>query len=350
MDYYKENTMPIDADEPFINDAITADDAGFSSDIGDQPLLEEEGSEESFEEASEASEGEGVQAESSEELKEEIQDAIEEGATEEEVKDMIREFTIKVNGKEKNVTLDLNDEADVIRRLQLGEASQVAMQEKRELEKSYEEEVRNLLENPEKYLREIGLDPLELGEKWVRNEVEERKKSPEIRETERIKRELTEAREELRLRSEEADSARRQQLESQESIKIENEIDAALDAHPKLPRSQKTITRIADAWLFAIEHAEELGIDPNEITVEDVIPTVESEIRNELRDFMTQLPEDMMEEYIGSKNLERMRNKRLNSMKPNNVSNVKATGESNKKVEESKPKKRVKSKDYFRNL
>lgn len=346
------------AETPIINDAITSDDAGFSSDAGDQVLGEAPVTEEVAEEVVEASEGEsessdesgGVQAETTEELKAEIEEAIEDGATQEEVQAMIEEFTLKVNGKEKKVTVDWNDKEDIKRRLQLAEVSHMSMQEKRELEKSYEAEVRKLMENPKEYLKEIGLDPLELGEGWLREEVEERKKSPELRAQEKLEKELAEAREALKKQQEEAENARMSQLEAEEASKLEAEIDAALDAHPKLPRSQKTVTRIADHLLWAIENADTLGLDPNDISVEDVIPSVEREIREELREFMSQLPEDMMEEYIGQQNLERLRKKRLSNIKPNNISNVKPTTESVKPKEEKTEKKRQKAKDYFRNL
>jgi hypothetical protein len=356
MDYYKENIMSEEA--PIINDAITSDDAGFSSDVGDQEFQEEsvevEASEEGSEEAVEApASEEGVQAETKEELKEEIEEAIEDGATDEEIQDMIREYTIKVNGKEKQVKIDFNDKEDIIRRLQLAEVSQKSMQDKRELEKSYEEEVKNLLDDPFAVLEELGLDPLKLAEERIRNEVEERKKSPELRDRERIERELIDARAQLKRQEEASESAKRAQLEAEASQSLNDEIDRALDAHPKLPRSQKTVTRIADHMLWAMENAEELGIDADKLRVEDVIPSVEQEMREEIQSLMKELPEEMMEEYIGKQNLERLRKKRLSTQKPkpNSASDVKPTTASvSKKDEASKAKEKQKAKDYFRNL
>lgn len=341
------------AETPIVNDAITSDDAGFTSDAGNQVI--EESAQESSEQESEAVEAseessEGVQAETKEELKEEIEEAIEEGASEEQIKNMIREYTIKVNGKEKSVKLDLNNEEEIIRKLQMAEASQVAMQEKRELEKTWQKELQRLKEDPFSVLEEAGLDPLKLSEERLRAEVEERKKSPELREKERIERELMQAREELRRQKEEAENARMMQLEAEAAQELETQIDKALDAHPKLPRSEKTVARIADHMLWAIENADDLGIDPDTLTVEDVIPSVEEEIRQELQSFMSQLPEDMMEEYIGQKNLERLRKKRLSTMKTSSANEVKPTTSSVKKKEETKEKKRLRAKEYFRNL
>ena len=338
------------ADAPIVNDAITSDDAGFSSNAGDQ-VVEESYQEESAEQSEDqGSEEVTVEAESVEELQDEIEEAIEEGASEEEVKDMIKEFTIKVNGKEKQVKFDLGNEAEIIKKLQLAEASQVAMQEKREMEKSYEQEVRNLLENPFEVLQELGLDPLKLAEDRIKSEVEERKKSPEVRERERIEKELAQARAELKQRSEEAESAKMQQLEEQATTQLNNEIQTALDAHPNLPNTEGTIAKISETMLWAYENADKLGINPDDIKVEDVIPTVEKEIREEIRQLLGQLPEDGIEELIGQQTLEKMRKKRLSTAQTNNVNNVKSTTQSVKPSKENAEKIREKAKNYFRNL
>ena len=213
------------------------------------------------------------------------------------------------------------------------------------LEKTYEQEVEKLMKNPWETLKELGMDPDELAEARIRSRVEELKKSPEQRAKEQLERELMEAREALKKQQEEAESARMSQLQAEAAAEIEAEIEAALDAHTNLPKSEKTVQRIADTMLWAMEN----GYD--DVTVADVIPTVEAEIRNELQSFMEQLPEDMMEEYIGKKNIERLRKKRLAAatVKPNNISNVKPTGES-VKPKDKQERKKVRTKDYFRNL
>jgi hypothetical protein len=349
--------MSESSDAPIVNDAITSDDAGFSSDVGNQVFEESqpieeavEASEESSEEVIEASGEEGVQAESVQELKEEIEEAVEEGATEEEVRQMIKEYNIKVNGKEKTVKLDLSNEQDIIRKLQLAEASQVAMQEKRELEKSYEEELRELTSDPFKYLEKLGLDPLKLSEERIKNEIQERQKSPELREKERIERELAEARAELKKQQEEAENARMSEMEAKAAAELDQEISDALDAHPSLPRTEGTIARIADTMMWAYENSDDLGIDPSKLRVEDVIPTVEQEIRGEIRALLNQLPEDGIEELLGQQTLERMRKKRLNSVKTASVNDIKPTTSSVKKAEKPKSAKRQRAKDYFKNL
>ena len=93
-------------ESPIINDAITADDAGFSSKVDKNFESEEESNEET------------VQAETAAELKEEIEEAIEDGATKEEVKQMIEEYDFPPKKKdyivEANNAYDLNDIIDKI--------------------------------------------------------------------------------------------------------------------------------------------------------------------------------------------------------------------------------------------
>ncbi len=321
-------------DQPIINDAITVDETGFSSNV--ESNLQEEGSQ-------------APVAETKAELKEQIEGAIEDGASEQEIKQMIEEFELKVNGKTIKKKIDLNDKEAIKRELQLAAVSQMSMQQKRELEKGLEEEVKRLMKDPYSVLKEMGLNPSELAEKWLTDEVNEMKKSPEQVEKERLERELNEMRATLKKREEEAYQAKMLQLQEQEGAKLRNEIDEALSVHKTLPNSPKTVARIADAMLFAIENAEKLGIDASKLRVEDVIPTVEAEIRQELDGFLSELPEDLFESYVGKKNLDKIRKKKLETIKTNNLSNVKST---TKAVESEKPQetKKMRQRDYFRNL
>jgi hypothetical protein len=332
---------------PIVNDAITADDTGFNSDAGNQVVEEIVASEESSEApVAEAAEGETteVQAETVEELQEEVEEAIADGASEEEVQSMIREFKLKVNGKEITRKLDLSDEEAITRELQKAYAGQLAMQKQKELEKTYEEDVRALLEDPFATLEKLGLNPDELAEQRIRAKVEELQKSPEQREREQLQRELAAEREKLKQIEEEKARVEKEQLEQQAAIQLENEILEALDAHTRLSANPKIIGRIADMMYWA----EENGFPGT--SAKEVLPLVEQEIRDEVRQMMDEMPEEMMEEYIGKKNLERLRNKRLSAKKPNNISNVKPTTEAVQAKKEEKPKKKMRAKDYFKNL
>ena len=83
---------------------------------------------------------------SAETIENEVQEAIEDGATQEEVANMIRKYELKVNGKTIEKEIDLSDEAAVIEQLQLAAAGRGAMQNNAELERNFEEYQRQVQE------------------------------------------------------------------------------------------------------------------------------------------------------------------------------------------------------------
>lgn len=316
-------------------------DENYSNDV--EPSSEENLETESSE-ASDYNETEELQASDTDQLRQDIDDAIENGASEEEIKEMIEEFELKVNGKTVKRKLDLHDKEAVKRELQMAAAGRQSMQELAELKKLYTQELGRLKENPWSVLEELGLNPEDLAESLLREKVEEAKKSPEQLEKEKMQRELEAARKELERQKQEADQARMSQLEAEAAQELETEIMSALDAHTTLPKSPKTIARIADTMLWAMENGF------NDVGVKDVLPTVEDEIRRELQQFMSDLPEEMFENYLGKKNMERMRQRRLKEMKKQPVRpDLKPTSEGVKK-DESRDSKKMKMKDFFKNL
>lgn len=303
-------------------------------------------SEEVVQHSEDSSEQQGEASPSDQQLQDVVEDAIASGASEKEVKNLIKEFQLKVNGKVVNKRIDLSDENALKNELQLSAAARQAMQEASNLKKLYEKEVYRLKQNPWEVLQELGMDPDELAELRIQQRIEEMKKSPEQLERERIQLELQEAREEARRLKEERESEQFEKLKEQAAVQIESEIEQALDAHKTLPKSRHIVKRIADSMLWAMNNGYE------NVTAEDVMPLVEKEWRDEMSRLMDDSPEDMLEQLIGQRNIERMRAKRLNSMNSTgakNLSSVKSTASSVQKQEEQKREK-IKQRDFFRQL
>lgn len=281
------------------------------------------------------------------ELQDAVETAIENGASEEQVKNLIREFKLKVNGKVINKTIDLSDENALKTELQLSAAARQAMQEAANLKKLYEQEVNRLRSNPFDVLAELGLDPDQLAEMRIQQRIEEMKKSPEQIEREKIQAELQAAREEANRLKQEKEAAEFERLKEQAAVQIEVEIEQALDAHKTLPKSRHIVKRIADSMLWAINN----GYD--NVTAEDVMPLVEKEWKEEMSRLMDDSPEEMLEQLIGKKNIERLRNKRLNALansaNTRGLNSVKSTTSSVSKKPEA-PKQKIKSRDFFRSL
>jgi hypothetical protein len=275
-----------------------------------------------------------------------VEDAIASGASEKEIKNLIKEFQLKVNGKIVNKTIDLSDENALRNELQLSAAARQAMQEAANLKKLYESEVSRLKQDPFSVLAELGLDPDQLAEMRIQQRIEEMKKSPEQVEREKIQAELQAAREEARRLKEERDSEQFEKLKDQAAVQIETEIEQALDSHKSLPKSRHIVKRIADSMLWAINNGFE------DVTAEDVMPLVEKEWRDEMSRLMDDSSEDILEQLIGQRNIDRLRAKRLNVMNISNAktaASVKPTAGSVQKQEEVKREK-IKQRDFFKQL
>lgn len=288
-----------------------------------------------------------VQAADPESFKDEVQDAIEAGASEADVKKMIKEFQLKVNGKTISKKIDLSNDDDLKRELQFAAAGRQSMQELAELRRQYEQDLARLKKDPWSVLQELEIDPDEMAEKRLQERINELKKSPEQLEREKMSRELDEA------RKKEADTRRRleeiemQRLESQANAEIQEEIDDALSAYTKLPNVPRVRQKIADAMLWAMDNGYE------DVGVADVLPSVEEELRSEFNNLFDQLPEETMEHWIGKKNSERLRQKRVAAAKKAATAapKVKETTASQRhQYDASKPKSKVNAKDFFKNL
>lgn len=264
--------------------------------------------------------------------------------TKEEVKSMIREFDLKVNGKTIKKKVDLSNEDEIRRELQLSYAGQMAMQKAKELEKASSDIMSKLKNDPWALMQELGINPDEMAENRLRSTVEQMKKSPEQIQHEKIQKELEEARSSSKRHQEELEQIKFDQIKNQELQKFEKDIEEVLSVHKTLPKSQKTVVRIADALMRAWEQGYE------NYGVKDVIPFVEQEIEQENVDFFNNLPIELYEKYIGKGNFDKLRTERVkNAKKINNLNDIKST---TKVLEEVKKddRKKMSARDFFRSL
>jgi len=312
-----------------------------SSPVESQEVSSEEPAQENSEQNSAPAE-QGQQAQ----LQDVVETALANGASEKEVKSLIREYQLKVNGKLVSKKIDLSDENALRNELQLAAAARSSMQDSANLKKLYEKEVGRLKSNPWEVLQELGMDPDELAELRIQSRIEEMKKSPEQVEREKIQKELQEAREEARRLKEERETEQFEKMKEQAAVQIESEIEVALDAHKTLPKSRHIVKRIADSMLWAMNNGFE------DVTAQDVMPMVEKEWRDEMTRLMDDSSEDVLEQLLGQRNLERMRAKRLNSMNTapiKTANSIKPTAGSVSKVDE-KPRQKIDQRQFFREL
>lgn len=287
-------------------------------------------------------------ADESEEIVEGEEGASDEVAAAQEakiIKDLKKKFKLKVDGEEIEEEIDLSNDEEMVKRLQLAKASQKRMQESAKLKRDIESFFKALNENPEEVLEKMGLDLDGLSEKRINKKLEEMQKSPEQKEKEKIVKELEKLRKEKEKSDAEKQAAEMARLQDQYAMQIENEITESLK-NSKLPKSPYVVKRIADSLMFAMKNGYNVG-------VKDILPNVEKQIVEEINNMFEVMPEEVMEQVIGQQNLNRLRKRRVSKGKTavETAKDIKATAEATKaKNEEDKNKPKLSYKDFFKNL
>lgn len=287
------------------------------------------------------------QASSGEEQSEAIDKAQAEGKiTKKQADSMRKQLKIKVDGKEETVELDLGNDEELKRHLQKAKAFDKRAKEFSELKGSVENLMKRIMSgndaDAEQALMDLGMkNPEEFAAKLLERKIKELEKSPEQIEREKMQKELEELRSEKKRIQEEKEKAEMEKMRDQHAAEIERDITKALeDSKSVLPKNNpRVMRRIAQTMLHAMEQGY------SDVTVNDVVPIVEKEWREEIRSYFDSSAEELIEELVGKNNLEKLRMKRL-SKRPQapkaTASSIKDTG--NKTQDDSeKPKKSLKS-------
>ncbi len=268
---------------------------------------ESESSEQNLEESSDQSEnGESsqvgeVQGEV-EALQDKLAEAVEDGASEKEIKQMIKEFELKVNGKTIKHKLDLSDEEAVRKELQKAYAFNEVSQEYATVRKQLNAKIAEWKNDPAQALRDLGVDDLEFSEKRINREVEDLKKDPQQKALEEAQKRVQEFEAKERAATEKAESLEREKQDQEAYASLKQEIQDALSDHPYIKPTELTERRVADMMAH-------YSVKFPEITAAQVIPMVESEMKAEFNDLLEALPEEYIEKFIGKNGIEKLAKK-----------------------------------------
>ena len=300
----------------------------------------EESSEESEELAADSEDS--VQAETEEELEVEVAEALEDGASVEEVKDMIREFQLKVNGRDYTRKIDLNDHDAVQKVLQMGLAGQQAMQKNADMTKAWDQDITRLKNDTASVLKELDIDPLEFSAKIIKEHLAQNEKSEEQIAAEAKAKEYEDLKAEVsRLKKEKEDATRSEEMAKMEK-EIETDILGVLEGDNDLPNSPEVIAMVADNMLWAMQN----GWD--DVTAKDVLPTVKKELQEKFRTLAGSLKSTTaLKALLGEDILTNLREDRVNQVNKQ-VKTVKSIKQVSKPKEESENNaKKVSLKDFM---
>lgn len=254
-----------------------------------------------------------------------------------------RKYSPKVNGRQMDIELDPNDDAEMLKYLQKAIAADEKFQEAAALRKNVEQLVAELKSNPRGVLShpELGIDIKKFAEDILNEEIQELQKSPEQKQLEALQKQLEVEKKQREGLEEAKRNAEMARLEEQAFKQFDDEITGALEKYPNLPKSPYVVKRIADTLIEAIN----LGY--KDASVIDVMPIVEQQISGEIQKMFETMPEELMEQLIGKNNLSRLRKTRLAKMKKvETAQQVKSTGKTSKDADK-KNEKPVRFQDMF---
>lgn len=261
------------------------------------------------------------------------------------VVELKRRMKFKVNGRDVEQEIDLGDEDSLQKLLQKGFAADERFQTASQLEKKMEQFAKLMQTDPFQALVAAGHDPDKLTEAYMQKRVEEMSKSPEQLQLEKLQKEIEKERKLREGLEQEKLTAEQQKHEAEYSRQLDDEITTALSTS-NLPKSPYVVKRIAENLMLGVEMGNE------DISVQDVMPIVEKQIQDEIRQMFEAMPEDVVEKVLGDNVSTKLRKRRISNMKkaPEGASSVKATGQSeiNKaRADKQNTPQPIKAKDFF---
>lgn len=215
----------------------------------------------------------------------------------------IKKLKLKVDGKEYDEEIDLDDEDRLIRELQLSKMGQKRAQEKTDLEKQMKSFFEAFQKDPFATMKEMGLDPNKSIDDYINQELENAKKSPEQIAHERLQQELAALKRERESEKETLKNKELERLQQHAFEQYDMQMEQSL-SKSSLPKTPYVVKKIADYMLVGLE----AGYD---VSPEDVIPLVQEEMNSDLKDMFASLPEEQVEALLGEQVLNKLRKRRV---------------------------------------
>lgn len=264
--------------------------------------------------------------------------------TKAQIQEMKKRLKLKVDGREVEEEIDLNNEDYLREMLQKGKSADSKFQKAAAIEKQMQQLIKLFKENPEEALLKMGHDPDKLMEQRIERRIKEMEMSPEQKKLAEMERQLKEKEDKLKQIEQEKHESEKARLQEEFSRKLDVEITEALSSS-KLPKSPYVLNRLASTMLEAMKMGYE------DVSAKDVLPIIEKQINTEIQEMFSAMPEEVIEAMLGQNVTEKLRKHRLAKMKkaPETANSVKATGKAEEKAKtKDVEKKPVDAKDFWK--
>lgn len=222
-----------------------------------------------------------------------------------------KKYNLKVNGKSKDVEIDLTDDAEVQKYLQKAYAADEKFQEAALTRKQMDYLIDQLRTNPLAVLQHeaLGVNVKELAEKVMMQQVEDLAKSPEQRRIEELENALKGKEEKEKQLEEERMQEMRARYEAEVAQDLDEKVTDAI-SKSSLPKSPYTVKRLTDAMIEAV------NMGYVDVTPEQIMPFVEESIMEEIQKLFEASPDEVMEKLVSKKRLDGYRKARVQKAKP----------------------------------
>lgn len=254
----------------------------------------------------------------------------------------LKEYKLKINGKEKTIKFDPSNDEEVLKYLQKAEASDSKFKEAAEVRNAAIQFIEELKKNPRKVLSDpnIGVDLKKFAEEIMNEAIQDMEKSPEQRELERAKKELEDIKKQREDEKKSADQREFERLQAEHERQLETDISAALDVGG-LPKTARTVKAMAEMMMIALQS----GIDLN---AKDIVPIVKNNTLSEFKEVVNSLSDDQLEDFLGKEVIGRLRKRNVAKVKAVETANtIKSTG-NNIKKEDKKLEKKMTIRDFLK--
>jgi hypothetical protein len=207
-----------------------------------------------------------------------------------------RNFKLKIDGEEQDFEID---ETDLPRYIQKGLAAEKKFNEAARQRKDAELKLAKIKEDPWSVIKELGLDPNELAEKYVIDEYERKTMSPEQRKLYDMEQQNQELMKFKEAYEQEKASREYDSKVQQYSTRYEQELNEVL-ASGELPETTASMNLLVQAFQERLESIEDPE-DRDQVSLKDVVQDVKKYYQEELRAALSYFAKDpiALEKMLG---------------------------------------------------
>lgn len=237
-----------------------------------------------------------------------------------EAADLKKKYKIKVDGEESEVEIDLSDEKEITKILQMAKAFQKRGGEFTKAQQQLLAKMQEMDNNPEDYFSKKGVDLDAWAVERIKKKVEELEKTPEQKAQEAKDARLKELEDKVKAAEEEKEKIAMQRAQDEQAKILEDEITQALTAAgSRLPDKDPYTLQRLSAYMLSQMAEGNVGI-----TVQEAVKVLEGGMKQDMPQFFGKLDEDAILEFLGEENFERVRKKRYQQKKAS-VANANTT-------------------------